>query len=736
MARLLKILVVIFAALVGVFAVAAVALFLFFDPNDFRDQISAGVKEQTGRDLVIEGDISLSVFPWLAVNVGHTELGNAEGFSAEQFLSFEEASLSVRLMPLIFQQQVKVGTASLDGLVVNLEVARNGRNNWDDLAGSDDAPATAADEDANAAAALDVANISVSNANVTYTDAQAGASYAISNLSFETGRIAVGTPIDMTAEFDFDSSPGELGGHLVVRGTSSINDSASRVSIDGLNITGTLRGVVADATPFNFDSRAIEIDTTAERVTLGELDLSLLGLSMAANVEPFSYAGAIEPTAELRVAEFSLKDLMQVLDIEAPVTADANAMQRVSFTGRASLGETAIALSNMTLELDDSTMTGSLSVPIVENGALRFDLNVDAITLDGYMAPTDDSATAASGADDGDIEIPVDLIRTLNANGTFKIGRGFLAGMEFENLVLGVNSAGGKLRLNPLTADFYDGTYRGDVRIDASRDLPSVSANENIAGVNLAALARAMFDQENITGTINGGFVLAGSGQNLSAIRRDLDGTMNIELIDGAWEGTDVWYQLRKARAVFRQETPPQPTLPARTKFSTVKASGNVVDGIFTNNDFLAELPFLRLTGAGMVDLTTTEVDYGLQVRVLERPEFMAGATEAELADFTKTVVPLKITGPLSSPTVRPDIGGIFRGQVEEKLEEKKQELKNELLNRLTGGGGSGQAGQTPPPDAAAATDPAAEPTEEVPPEEEEDLEDKLKKELLKKIFE
>ena len=146
---------------------------------------------------------------------------------------------------------------------------------------------------------------------------------------------------------------------------------------------------------------------------------------------------------------------------------------------------------------------------------------------------------------------------------------------------------------------------------------------------------------------------------------------MSIELTDGAWEGTDVWYKLRSARAMFRQEPVPKPVLPARTKFSTVRATGVVTDGIFKNDDFLAELPFLQLTGAGKVDLTSTEVDYALNVRVLDRPEFMTGATPEELADLTETVVPLKITGLLSSPTVRPDIGGIFRGRVEEAIEEK-----------------------------------------------------------------
>ena len=734
MARLFKILLVLVAGFVGVLVLAAVAAFLFFDPNDFKDRLSATVKEQTGRDLVISGDISLTYFPWLAVQVGHTELGNAEGFSAEQMLSFDQASLSVRIMPLIFSQELEVGTAALDGLVVNLEVDSRGRNNWDDLASGSDTAAEPTESPAGDAAEFDVANISVTGANVSYSDAQAGSSYAMSNLSFETGRIAAGVPIAMNGEFDFSSTPGELGGHIAMRGTMTMTEGAAQISMEGLNVNGTLEGVTESPAEFNFDSRAVNIDTAAQSMDLGEMDLVVLGMSMSADVEPFSYADSPQPTARLAVSEFSLKELMQKLDIEPPVTADPDAMQRVSFSATAKVGDTALSLTDMSLELDDSTMTGSLSLPTTSSGAIRFDLGVDQITLDGYMAPADES-TAAAGEEAGDVEIPVDLIRTLNVNGSFKIARAYMTGMEFENLELGVVSSGGKLRLNPLRADFYDGGYSGDVRVDASGDVPTVSANERISNVNLGSMAKAIFDVENITGTINGSFVLGGAGRNLSAIRQDLDGNMSLELLDGAWEGTDVWHQLRTARALFRQEAPPEASGSPRTEFSNVSATGTVTDGIFQNSDFIAELPFLQLTGGGMVDLNTTGIDYQLQVRVLDRPEFMAGATQQEIDDFTETVVPLKITGTLASPNVRPDIEGIFRAQVEGAIEEKKQELQNRLMQRLLGTeepaveeGEPGEVGEVPPEEGE------QPPEEEV--EEEVDLEEELKKKLLNRLFE
>ena len=717
MGRLLKIILLLVTGVVGIVAIAAISLALFFDPNDFRDRISASVKESTGRDLVIAGDINLTLFPWLAVEIGRTELGNADGFEDANFLSFDEASLSVRIMPLILSQEIQVGTASLAGLDVNLEVRADGSTNWDDLTegGGDE---TVPDGDGGGGStSFDVENIVVSNANISYRDAAAGASYAITGFTFETGRIAANTPIDMTGEFDFSSDPGELGGHIAMRTTVTMTEGAERITLSGLNVNGALNGIVSNPAEFNFDSRELHVDTVAQSINPGEMDLMVLGLGMAANVEPFSYAGTPQPVAELTVAPFSLKELMQALDIEPPVTADPSALTSVSFSARTAVGEESIAMSAMSLEMDNSTMTGEMSLPMTADGALRFDLAVDAIVMDGYMAPASDTADPTTEAQAADVEIPADLIRTLNVAGSFRIGQAWLTGMEFTNLQLGVNASDGRLRLNPLSADFYEGGYSGDVQIDASQAVPFISTNERIADVNLGSMMKAMFDVDNITGTINGQFRLQGAGPTVNAIQRDLDGTISVGLMDGAWEGTDVWHQLRTARAAFRQEQPPEPTLPARTEFTEISATGVVTDGVFSNDDFRADLPFLQLSGGGTVDLVSTEVDYSMEVRVLERPEFMSNATEEELADFTETVVPLKITGLMAAPSIRPDMEGIFRARVEEALEEKKDELRDKLLEQLLGP-------EDPPPDG------------EVPEGEEEvDLEEQLKRDLLKRIL-
>ena len=190
-----------------------------------------------------------------------------------------------------------------------------------------------------------------------------------------------------------------------------------------------------------------------------------------------------------------------------------------------------------------------------------------------------------------------------------------------------------------------------------------------------------MFEQENITGSMNGNFTLTGRGNDLDKLQRSLAGNMSFELKDGTYEGMDVWYELRRARALLKEETPPEPVLPAKTRFSSVTATGVVTAGVMRNDDFVADLPFMQLTGKGNVDIPEGTVDYNLSARVYKKPEALEGATQEEIDDFTKTVIPMKITGTLTSPKVRPDVEELLRQRVEEEIEDKLKDKLKDLFN-------------------------------------------------------
>lgn len=645
MGRLIKILAWLVAGFITLFTVAAIAVFLFFDPNDFREDIARAVKDSVGRELIIDGDISLDLFPSIAIDVGSTSLGNAPGFGDEPMARFDRARLRVKLMPLLLRREIEVGTAEVEALVLNLQVNTRGTGNWEGLVPADEQDST--DEATQAQAAIDISGFEIRRATIRYRNAASGDSYTLSETQLSVGRVT---------------------------GTDTLN-------VDGLSVEGTLEGVADIPSKFKFETDGVEVQMAQQVVSLQPLHLNVFGIDIDAQIEPFSYANDVEPSATVHIDAFSPKSLMQVFGVDAPQTADIAALSSISIDARAQFTAASVDLTDLRITLDDSTLTGTLSVPLSSSGSYRFDLLVDAIELDRYMEP---SAAADSVArdDSAPLEIPVDLIKPLHARGKLRITTATFAGLVFENVELGLNAADGRMRLNPITADFYGGNYHGDVRIDVSVATPVVSVNEKLDSVDIAGLAKAMFDQDNITGTMNAAFQLTGRGDDTSQMQRNLSGKMSFELKDGTFEGTDVWYELRRARALIKGSAAPQAVLPSRTPFNSVSATGVVTGGVMRNNDLYVELPFMQLKGTGQVDLVAATVAYDLVARVFDRPELLQDVSEDELNDFTRAEIPLKVSGSLTSPSIKPDVEKLLRKQVEEEIKEQLKDKLRDLFGK------------------------------------------------------
>ena len=190
---------------------------------------------------------------------------------------------------------------------------------------------------------------------------------------------------------------------------------------------------------------------------------------------------------------------------------------------RANIRGTYASLSDLTIKLDDTTLTGSLTVPFDMTERHVLDLSADAIDLNRYMAPPAEASAGGGRRISAGGEFPVDLIKPLNARGSLKIGSVLLGGLELEQVDLNLQTANGRMRLHPMSAGLFGGSYSGDISIDVSGSLPVLSMNESVQGVDLARLALAMFEQENITGTMSGNFKLAGRGKDMVEVQQTLE---------------------------------------------------------------------------------------------------------------------------------------------------------------------------------------------------------------------
>ncbi|MEL7310013.1 MAG: AsmA family protein [Pseudomonadota bacterium] len=727
MRSILKFVLVLGGLVIGLVVLAILAVYFLFDVNQYRDEIAQVLTEETGREVSLDGDLSLSVFPRLAITTEDVTVGNAPAFGPEPMLKLQRVAAGIDFMPLT-RRKLKIQTIEVIGLTVNLAVRGDGMNNWSDLLEASEAPpesdAPVVSDDSSddpaelptddEATEIDVSfgGLLIRDASVTYEDGSSETVYRLEDLDLELNGDDLTEPLDLKMAFVASADPGAL--RVQAEFESSIQKTAEGevLRFVDLDLSGTVSNEdLASPAPFSLQSDSIVLDfanntlnIAASRIGLGELSM-LLSASGSGPAAPFDISGRME------VEPFAPAAVLPRFGIDAPVTADPDALQSVSFQSEFDATFEAAGLRDLTLTVDETELTGAVSVINFANMGLRFDLVGDSMVLDRYLPPADDEAVADDAGDAlAETALPVDLIQGMEAAGRLRFGRLVLGDLPFESLDLGLTVKDSKAQLQPLRATVLEGSYEGDVRIDASGVTPRLSLDEQVNDLNLGTMAKLLFDQDNVEGRLNGNFALAGSGITLADIRSSLDGNVAIALSDGALRGTDLWYEIRRARALFKQSTPPPAPTEARTEFSSISGTAVVRDGVATNDDLFAELPFLQLTGNGSVNLGEGSIDYDLDARVLERPDFLEGASAEELDEYTEAVIPLAITGDMAAPTIRPDFDRMVRDAVEQKLDEEKDRLRNRLLDRL----GLGEE----------MTD------EEGEEEEEEDIEDALKKRL------
>ena len=239
--KLLRFIAWLLLVLVGLVVAGAVALLLFVHPNDYKDEISGLVKEKTGRELTIEGDIQLSVFPWLGITLGRMELGNAAGFGPQPFAQVESAAVKVKLLPLL-RKQVEMDTIVLQGLTLRLAVDRTGRSNWQDMGRTPEAkPKHAGGADHGAApggvlAALSIAGLDVKGARIDWRDERDGTEITVTDLALRGSHFTPGQPFGLELQGNLASTHPPLKGPFTLSTQATFQPETQQYRLDDLVI--------------------------------------------------------------------------------------------------------------------------------------------------------------------------------------------------------------------------------------------------------------------------------------------------------------------------------------------------------------------------------------------------------------------------------------------------------------------------------------------------------------------
>ncbi|WP_252508710.1 AsmA family protein [Magnetospira sp. QH-2] len=164
------------------------------DWNEYKSEAQALVKDATGRDLVIGGDIKLTLLPAPALTAADVRLANTQGATDPDMVTLQELEVRIKAAPLL-GGEIQVESVRLINPMISLERLADGRWNWAFETAEDQAqnPAIETAENGQPAAALATDSLPgvqldsflIRNGTVILRDAQAGTEHRIDGIDAE-----------------------------------------------------------------------------------------------------------------------------------------------------------------------------------------------------------------------------------------------------------------------------------------------------------------------------------------------------------------------------------------------------------------------------------------------------------------------------------------------------------------------------------------------------------------------
>jgi AsmA protein len=662
--RTVKILAGVAGGIIVLLVAGLLAVWWLVNPNDYKGRIATAVKESTGRELVLKGDIKLSVFPWIALQLGPASLGNPPGFGAEPFLAFNLASVRVKLFPLL-AKRLEMDRVEVDGLDLRLRKNAEGTGNWENF-GQTQKTANAG-SDKVSAPLPELAGIQITHGRVSYQG------IVVEKFNLETGAFGGRgvTPVSIS----FDASRGVPDESLTLNGQFDLSADATpkRLRLDAVSFSGLL-GRPGDDRPAHWEMSApsIEVDLKGQTVGVPAFAVSYSGARLTGMLQATKILDDLGVTGSVVLAPVVLREVAPRFGIVLPRTRDPRALAQFSASSDFSYSSSGVRLQQMQAQLDDTHLKGNAAL-VGEPRALKFELTVDQINVDRYLSADNGGAGAAPKPEPKAVEKPspaTEASKTPDADGTLSIASVHFSPLDFSNVRLTLASKDNVVHLYPSLAQIDGGSYSGNITLDQRGATPTLNMDEHLSGVDMTRLLAGTSYKGRLSGRGNVNVKATAHGAEFNAFMQTLNGHFDANLADGALEGVDLGYEVGLAQALVKHTAAPPRSSPARTKFDAFEMSAEIANGVAKTSDLTISSPVLRVTGQGSTNLVSKAIDFQMVASFLKSP----GTSAAD--------IPLKITGTYVDPTVRPDAEALAKGELKQKLQDV---LKKNGLEGLFG---------------------------------------------------
>jgi AsmA protein len=540
------------AAFLGLALIGLIAMSWFLNRDALRQAVEAQIRAVTGLDLVVKGNIEVSVFP--ASYVSFHDVGLKGGGTADPALVVDVLTANLRLLPLLLQ---RFEIADVMMLRPHIHVVRNanGESNWTPFIETiARAMKPGADNQ------VSFSEIRIQDGVLGYEDAANHVNEGLDDIDLSLAWPSISRSFAATGQFDWR---GER-----VDGSISVSDFVAALSGDR---SGLKARIASAPLKLAFDG------TVADRTSM-----------------------MMEGT--LTIDSASLRNALRWTGQAPP---GSGGFGRFALKARANVVGASIALTNVNVELDGNVAEGVMTYSNNGRQTLQATLAAGALDFTPYISTF---RLLASGARDWNRQLfDLNSLSTTDLDMRLSAAKVTVGSSKLGRTALGANLRGGTLALSVAEAQVYGGIAKGSFGIARSDAVADIKAEFQLTDVDLQACASELFGVNKLSGHGNLNVSLIASGSSPFGLAQSLDGTATLTGHDGAINGFNVEQLLKRLErrplsgaGNFHGGSTPYDNLNAAVKFS---------EGIATAQDVRIEGPATRVTLTGTASVPGREYD-------------------------------------------------------------------------------------------------------------------------------
>jgi AsmA protein len=751
---------------IGVALVAVVAgatiFAATFDADGYKPRIAEAVRRSTGRDLALNGKLSLSLLP-LGLSARDVTFSNAPGGSRPEMATLDRLEASVAVWPLL-SHRVEISRLIMVHPDILLERGADGRGNWEfaaekkppaapsaaqtakstpwtvDVDGVEIDDGTLAWRGPDATRTLDVGRLTLRETaddapiSIDADAAYAGAAFKLAGAVGSLAGLRGDAPWPVDLQFASGGATLKLDGSLAApvtgRGWSGKLDGAApdlsalapflpgvalppardvRLSVQAADKGGALPDVSAlslHAGPADLRAYAPGLAIEAADISAERLDRPLkIDLRGSYAGGPLTVAALLGPPGDLLPgahptepwpvdvsaaaagATLSAKGRLgagsgdgvavaakipDLAALSALLRARLPALHDIAFAAHVADApggfSHGVALRGMTFVSPQADVSGDVTLgrprPSVTGTVAASRLDLDAILAAFKEAPAPPQPAASEKASSTpaapseprarrrfvipDDALPLDSLRGADADIAMKIASMRTGGADYRNLDGRLSLTGGKLKLDPFSADLPAGHMEATLSLDASRAVPEAAVSVHAPQIAAKPMALLLGLPGDVSGAMDVDLELRGAGASPHAVASVADGHLGLAMVGGSLDKAAVGPLLGEIlrAANFGMAGG------GSTAIRCLAVRADIVHGLATMRALSLDTDQFALDGGGTVNLADEALS--LRVHPLLR---LRGAGVS---------VPLVVSGTLAAPRARIDVSpGAAAGEAE-----------------------------------------------------------------------